>query len=292
MILFNLFKKINNRLQGKNLGALPGARYLHKFLFSRLKPKDLILISTRAGKMYVDPKDKGEAPELMLRGVYDEYETETLENYVKEGMTAIDIGAHIGYFTLIISGAAGNTGKVYAFEPEPKNFSLLSKNIGLNQRSNIALLPLALSDKPGKLKLFLDKANLGNMSLASQNIPGGDLEGEVEVETTTLDNFLEDKKVDFIKMDVQGAEGLVIGGAENTLKNNKLKILMEFWPYGLRNLNTDPLALLKKMESWGYRFRVIDGKNKILKPKTPEEVMNLSANRENGRGWGNILCEN
>ncbi len=292
MTLFSVFKRIHHALYGKNLGKIPGIRWLYAFIFSCLKPRGVSLIHTRAGDMYVDPKDKGEVPELMLKGVYDAYETELLENLVKEGMAVLDIGAHIGYFTLILSKAVGESGAVYAFEPEPKNFSLLSRNIELNKKQNVRLFPLALSNAVGKIKLFLDTANLGNMSLALSNIPAIDLEGEIEVETTTLDAFLLGKKIDFIKMDVQGAEGLVIAGGEEMLKNNKLKILMEFWPYGLRNLNTDPLLLLKKMETWGYTFRVIDGNNKILKPKWPEDILHVSANRPDGKGWTNILCEN
>jgi len=99
--MFQVFKKITKSLRGKNLGKIPGVRPLHRFLFEKLKPKGAALLEIQGSKMFINPEDTGEAPDLLLRGVYDEYETELVKNLIKPGMRAVDIGAHIGYFTLI-----------------------------------------------------------------------------------------------------------------------------------------------------------------------------------------------
>lgn len=287
--LFNLFKRITLKLHGKNLGKIPGVRFVHKLLFKTLMPKRNTEIMVQGKKMIIDPNDKGVAQYLLLYGVYGEYETQLVRELIKPGMNVLDIGANIGYFTLIFSDLAGDSGRVWAFEPEPKNFSMLSENLRVNSIKNVEAVPKALSRERGHLTLFLDKSNLGNMSLSSENIP--DHGGRVEVETVSLDECIGDQRVDFIKIDVQGAEGVVFDGAERVISKNKPKILVEFWPYGLKNLGTDPDIFLKKMEAWGYRFSILDPQAKSKRQATIEEIVRVSRLRPDGKGAAYLLCE-
>lgn len=292
-MFFKLFQKIHSLLFGRNLGRIPGARKFHSFLYDFVKPKGEIETETNGFKIFLNSSDNGEAKDILLRGIYDEFETEVIKTYVKRGDYVLDIGAHIGYFCLLMAREVGESGKVYAFEPEPENFKLLSKNIKVNKCQNVIFKNLALSFEAGKTKLFLDKSNLGNMSFSSSNIPQEDLAGHIEVELMTLDSFVNKiaRRISFIKIDVQGAEALVFLGGWETLNRYKPVILMEFWPYGLKNNGTDPLKFLKDLEDLGYKFKVLDVKNKILKEKKPQELLNVSFNREYGKGWANILCE-
>ena len=287
--MFILFKRVVNFFHGSGLGRLPGIKLIYNFLFSSLRPQGTQIINTDVGKLMVDTSDTGEVPYLLMRGSYDKFESETIRKFLLSGMTAIDIGAHIGYFTILMAKIVGNTGKVYAFDPEPKNFKLLSENLNLNRVTNVKLVNAALSDKEGRTDLFLDDKNLGNPSFAKENIPSGSLSAGIGVHTLTLDSYMDGRKADFIKIDVQGAEGLIFSGAKKLLSGN-LRILMEFWPYGLRNVGTDPLIMLEKLRSSGYNFYIIDSNAKILKPKTPNLLMNVAGNRPEGRGWANVLC--
>ena len=79
-----------------------------------------------------------------------------MREILKPGMVVLDIGANIGYHTLISSKLVGNTGKIYSFEPEPHNFKLLLKNIEINEFKNIIPINKALSNNIGSTKLFLD----------------------------------------------------------------------------------------------------------------------------------------
>lgn len=291
-MFFKLFKKLNSIFFGKNMGRIPGARKLHSFLYNALKPRGEIVLDVQGFKIFLNSKDQGEAKDMLLRGVYDQLETDIIKQFIKDGDIALDIGAHIGYFTLLLARAV-RSGRVYAFEPELKNFKFLSKNIEINKYSNVVLENIALSSASGKVKLFLDKNNLGNMSFSSLNIPQKSSNGYIEVKSMTLDEYMNkiSNKISFIKIDVQGAEGLVFSGALQTLRRNKPVILVEFWPYGLKNNGTDPLGLLVMLHNLGYKFFVLDVKNQKLKPKNPIDIMNVSRNRGENKGWANILCQ-
>lgn len=288
--LFSFFKNINHVLQGKNWGAfVPGLRPLHRFLLAVLKPKGIVETTIFGRKLFVDMRDSGEAHEIILNGRYSPYETEVFRSLIKPGMKIADIGAHIGYFTLLAADAVGPTGRVYAFEPDPKNFDLLSRTVLENRFGNVVLEHKALSDKNGKRTLFRDRFNLGNMSFAEHNIPRGASHGSVTVATTTLDGYFSGLPLDIIKIDVQGAEGMVFEYGTETL--NKVRfVLTEFWPFGLRNVGTNPRALLQIFIRAGFSFSVLNEGARTLKRKTADELLLLSRNRPEGKGWANILC--
>jgi FkbM family methyltransferase len=252
--------KLRSRLAGLGLTHIPGSDFFKGILDRVSGEAGQILISFQGCKAYVDPMDVGIVPYLLADGVYESDTTDLFKNFLKPGMVVLDVGANFGYYGLIAAQAVGSAGKVYALEPEPNNFRLLVNNIELNGFSNVIPLQIALSNRNGKTTLFLDKTNRGAHSVRHRNI---NMDGGVaEIETITLDDFvqskMETKRVDLIIMDVQGAEGLVIDGAEQTLRRSDVKILMEFWPSGLRNIGTDPQDLIRKLQEYGFVITVID----------------------------------
>lgn len=280
-LLFSIFKKITNYLLNTKLGEMLNSPfiYLHiyKPIYKKIKPRGLVLINCQDNKMYVDAKDGGITPSLLVQGVFEEIETEIFKKLIRPGMVIIDIGANIGYYTLIAANIMKNEGKIYAFEPEPNNYALLLKNINLNGYVNVNPLQKAVSNKSGKINLFIDGINCGIHSISQYNVYNNI--GSVEVETTTLDEFfkneVKDLRVDLIKMDVQGAEGLVIEGAEEIILHNNLTILMEFCPYLLRNIGTDPLELLYKLINFGFTIEVIDESNKTTVKSEPMKIIEM-----------------
>jgi FkbM family methyltransferase len=296
---FKIFKKLENLFFEKPKDYLLRTRFgttvkkipwlknfyraEHNFsnwLYYKLKPKGITLINVRGNKMYVNTDDVGVVRVTLIQGVWEKYETELFKKLVKEGMVVVDIGAYFGYYSLLGAKLVGKYGTVYAFEPEPANYKLLCKSIELNGYTNIVVpIQKAISNKCGKIKLWVDRFNLGSASISEVNtLPAlfRNLSKKVsiEVETTTLDEFfkntVENNKVDFIKIDTQGAEGFIIDGAEKILKsNNSLKIFMEFWPGGLRNLGTNPLGLLLKLQKYGFNIKIINERKQILESIEP-----------------------
>ena len=103
--------------------------------------------------------DSNDSLRLSINGTYSEYETDVMKKIVKKGDVDLDLGANIGYYTLIFAKIVGKNGKVFAFEPDLTNFTLLKKNVEINGYKNVVLINKAVSDKTGKLKLFLNERN-------------------------------------------------------------------------------------------------------------------------------------
>ncbi len=261
-VLFNLIKLIKKVLSLLKLGFLGKNRLIssfRSFLYKLSKPEGIVLIKVQGLPMYLDSTDTGVAPLLLLDGIYEKDETLLFKELVKNADVVLDIGSNFGYYSLLASEQINSSGKIYAFEPDPSNYELLCKNLHINNIKSIIPVKKAISNVNGKSRLFIEKANLGGHSLAEQNI--SDQKKTIEVSTITLDEFfynhIEHPQVDFIKMDVQGAEGLVLSGGKKLLKNNKLKIMMEFWPYGLKNFGLDPTSFLEEIKSFGFSFKLI-----------------------------------
>ncbi|MBU0662571.1 FkbM family methyltransferase [Candidatus Micrarchaeota archaeon] len=292
-IILRALLKLRNSLFGTGLGKIPGLAWLSEKTYKTLAPEKLTLIVHHGVKIFVNPREEGLGASLFGIGTFEEYETALFESLLKPGMTVADIGANLGYYSLLASGRVGRKGRVYSFEPEPKNRGILLKNIKENNFTNIIPINMALSNRKGKLKLYTDKSNEGRNSLSETNVI--DKKGFVNVQATTLDSyFLENAgslKVDFIKIDVEGAEGLVFEGAEKILKKNNLKILMEFCPYFLGNLGTDPLQMLEKMRGFGFKLKYIDAENKKLTLMPAGKIIEICGGMLEGKGAVNLLLE-
>jgi FkbM family methyltransferase len=263
--LFTVFNKITQPFKGKFLGKIPGVGSLYRLLYRTTRPKGTILIDVQGSKLYMDSRDQGIVPYLLTDKVFEEFETELFRTLVKPGMTVVDIGANFGYYTCLAARLVGSQGKVYAFEPAPNNYKMLLTNIALNQYQNVIPIQKAVSNKVGKTKLFMDRNNFGAPSLSEGNITSRG--GFVEVETLTLDTFFDDLNMnhpDFIKIDAQGGEGLIMDGAKHVLQNTPLKIIMEFWPYGLLQMGDEPLRLINELISYGFSIQMINGKTHSL----------------------------
>jgi len=130
-------------------------------LVSILRPN---IVKVKGNKMYIDPKRN---PTIALYdiGGYENAETELFESHIKEGDVVMDIGANIGYYTLVAAKLVGANGKVYAFEPESINFSFLKKSVEINNYENVICEKKAVSNENGKLKLFLHKFQTGAYTL-------------------------------------------------------------------------------------------------------------------------------
>lgn len=215
----------------------------------------------------------------LLRGHYEPYGTKLFLENVSPGMTIIDCGANIGIYTCLASGAVGERGRVYAFEPELRNFACLSETIERNRLGNVRAERLAISDRDGETSLFLSDINMGDHRLGAPD----ETRSSVHVLTRALDSYWGENihAIDVLKLDVQGAEGLVLKGMRETiLKSTKLKIFMEFWPYGLIRCGTNPKKLIEELLAYGFCIQIIDQDGGRLLPFRGVEELLVSESEE------------
>lgn len=236
--LLRFSRRILIWLYNRNLIFLPGHSILKKFVLKRAGSYGTeILLDIQGFKLFINPQDAGIAPYLISYGVYEPLETKLFLEKLRPGMVVIDVGANIGYYSIMASKNIGPLGKVLAFEPEENNFKLLLKNIEINECKNIILVKKAISDRDGFSELFIHRDNLGMHSLVSDSSQNGPIRQNVE--TITLDAFIEqnikNSRIDIIKIDVEGAEGRVLKGAKALLEMQAPCIFIEFCYSRLQN---------------------------------------------------------
>lgn len=177
----------------------------------------------------------------------DKHEIELLNEHIKPGDVILDIGANIGFYTKILSKLAGDAGKVYAFEPDQTNFSYLKQNAG--HLKNVVLINKAVSDTTGKITLYQSEL----LNVDHKTYPTENYTHKTEIDCTTADDVIENKKVDFIKIDIQGFEYAAFLGMKEIFKTNKdLKIITEFYPLGMHNAGVRYLDFFRLIWDSGF----------------------------------------
>lgn len=185
-------------------------------------------------KMFVDVTDISLVPHLILDGFWETPVTQCLTKIVREGDVCIDIGAHLGYFSILMSALAGDRGKTYSIEPNPRIASLLHKTSTINH-PGFFVWEGAVSNQAGTLEIFVPQEKSGDASMLIRAPEDVSALTAYRVNCLPLDQFLKElavSRVDVIKMDAEGAEPFIFEGMDETLKFNKdLKIVMEYSPH-------------------------------------------------------------
>lgn len=162
-------------------------------------------------------------------GTYEREAQRVFVDVIREGDVVVDIGANVGFFTLLAAKLAGPRGAVYAFEPFPRNLDYLNRHVAANALANVHVLPVALSSQAGTA-FFSAGANPASGQLSDR--------GEVEVRTETLDALVASGRVappQFLKIDVEGGEAAVLAGAAAVLERHRPAILLSSHGYKLRD---------------------------------------------------------
>lgn len=191
----------------------------------------------------------GHSFEIVFEGGYEMLETKFLTSLDLNGKTVFDIGACIGYYTLLLSKQVGEQGKIYSFEPESKNFALLNKNILTNKFQNISSCQLAVGGKNQKTYLKISDSP-GQHSV--QEISGG----TEEIQMVTLDRFIDMKHINpqnigYIKIDAEGCEYEILKGAVDLIcKSDKAIIQFEYAPQHLEEQGSNLEELFQFIQKY------------------------------------------
>lgn len=212
-------------------------------LFNSIFPHSGIYLEDIFGATFeLDLKDH--IQRNVFLGVYEPKETALLKSWLRPGMTFVDIGANIGYFSALASNLVGKNGKVFSFEPSPYAFSKLKKMTISAPNQNIETFSYALSDESGTLNLPVPAEGNHTPSLLDKSNSN-----QVAVDVRRLDECLPIDKIskfDFLKIDVEGFELKALQGAEKLLRSGKIKnILCEFNEFWLREAGTSSEELFQ-----------------------------------------------
>src|SRR5438105_2098667 len=186
--------------------------------------------------------------------IFETRELAFAEWLLRPGMTVLDIGAHQGLYTLLASRRVGPSGRVFSFEPSPRERRALRLNLTMNFCNNVVIQALALGSEETTADLYVvDYYNTGYNSLRPPSVP--EPTSTVAVRVGTLDNWLAQEKidrVDFIKLDVEGAELSVLKGARELLARTRPVLLVEIAQIRTAGWGYDAVEIVRFLENIGY----------------------------------------
>ncbi len=197
---------------------------------------------------------------------WEPYETELTLKHLRSGEVYVDVGANIGYYTLVAAQRVGLQGKVISYEPDPDNFALLKFNVDLNHLPQVKFFPYALYDKNTEGKLFLSADNFGDHRIyAASDVrnsrPISLVHGGEHVSQQT-------DRIDFLKIDTQGAEFFVVNGLKQLIMKNRkhLRMILEFCPFGIRHSGADGHEFVRFLDDMAMQYHIIDHQQQCLIP--------------------------
>ena len=280
------FKKIAKYGAKLGLGKSQKMNNLYEDTLSKISSDSrLEHIEINDHKIFLDKEDS-----LMLsirKDGYDKLEFHYLKQIIKKGDIVIDVGANIGYYTLNFAKLVGESGHVFAFEPDPSNFELLSKNIKENNYNNVTLIQKAVSNENSKIRLYISKRNLASHRIFDAE----DKRNSIDVDVITLDEYFKkiEKPIKLIKMDVEGAEGASLLGTKKIIDNSdELVIMMEYFPKWIKKFGYIPQDILKSLIEKEFKLFNINQDDKKL--ESIDLIQFINHYNEEKKNYTNILC--
>jgi FkbM family methyltransferase len=242
--------------------------------------------------------------QLREKGHHGSNVLDIFEKYIKRESHVLDLGANIGYYSILAALVTGPNGKVFAFEPEKNNADLLLKNSKENNLQNIQLCNYVVSDKDGSIDFYINPENFGDHSVAKNtykrcyNIQN-EFRVPIKLNSIKLDNFFsieEFRKIDLIKMDIQGSESKAIKGMESLLQEHRPVILMEYSPAHIYSAGSSPFEIFAFIENYSYiPYKIIDkGQNpcEVIPYSIMDMLNDTFANKETFQGIDILLVNN
>jgi FkbM family methyltransferase len=206
--------------------------------------------------------------------------------HVRPGTTVVDIGAYLGYYTLLGARGTGATGRVYAFECDPVNHRFLLHNLRLNRcEALVVASSAAVSDQGGSLPFFVRSRDLSGGSLWQES----GAKAVVEVASTTLDQELGGEPVDVLKMDIEGGEPRALAGMSTTIAvSPNLVMFVECSPHALASTGSSAAQLIERLRELGFDLSEIDEKRRVCRPIGKTILADESA--DDPKFYVNLYC--
>lgn len=284
----------------RKFGFFTTFRFMRSYYYGKSREKKLDLtkehiVDVNGYKLNLIPNDRGISLELLKFNSHEPLSTDLISRELHEGMTCLDVGGNIGYYTLLESKKVGQNGKIVCIEPSPLNFRYLKKNLEMQNTSNVETYNFACGDIDGEINFLISKnSNTCRTIPKDEPIPKG--EKIITVPVKKLDTFLEENplsKIDFLRTDVEGYELQVFEGAKNTIKKFKPMIQIEVHPDYLGKSKTKKFLEFLKNHDYQIKYFIqgeldspMIGTMKDIKKYSLERLIEMS---EEGLLPGNFL---
>lgn len=224
-----------------------------------------VSVGERKARMTLPPRfGEGGIAMFVLRERY-EPEVGWVERTLKEGMVFVDGGANLGIYTVVASRAVGDSGRVLSFEPGGTTYANLMKSATLNNPTNVHARQKALGDEVASTVLYHTRGHAVSYSL--NNDEGADTVSE-PIETTTIDAVMAEEgldRLDFVKLDIEGAEERALRGAANSIEQHKPIVMFEVLEYAAQSTDAPIDGAWRFLAERGYTFSYVD-RSGVLHP--------------------------
>ncbi len=234
--MINKYKLIAKCIDRTGLFYFRTPRRIHKKIVSKMSGP----IIHQGMKVFTNPNDDDN---FVIKG-FDAHKDiqKIIDIHLKSGDVAVDIGANVGRVSMLLSRQVKYEGTVFAFEPEKENFDIIIKNIKANSITNIIPVRCAVSDVSGFTYLNMGKSTTHQMT---------DEITDEKIQTISMDDYFKGQRIDFVKIDAEGAEPKIIQGMKEVITNNPdLKIVIE---YNHRIMKGN-VSYLKELENYGFKL--------------------------------------
>jgi FkbM family methyltransferase len=280
--LLRVLRTLARPLLGKGYWDAPVLRSIASWYKKAFRPEFVMIEGDR---FYLNYDDGWFSTYVAVHGYWEKTESDLIRRYVRPGMRALDLGANIGYYTLILSNLVGPQGKVVAFEPEPHCYELLKKNVAGLKNRNVEIVPSAAWDTTGEIEFYVNAED--TMDHTAVAIREKSLRRTVRA--TAVDDYIGDGTFDFIKMDIQGGEGHALKGMRRMFERKPPEVMItEFWPAALRKAGTPPEELFDWLLGLGYHIQAINEEEDEIYPVSLDDLLRMSEG--NDAKFFNLLC--
>jgi FkbM family methyltransferase len=289
---YKVFKAAIKPLKGLKLSTRYPLSRIYNFCLPYITPTVVKEIEVNGYRMRAKTgvhNTDGVGQLLAFEGEYETTQTKLVKSIVKPGMKCIDIGANIGYYTLLLSHLVKD-GFVWSIEPEQNNLNELKYNIGLNNYKNIKILEVAVGNEDKMVDFFISGISPGRHSTVTTRYDGGHT---IQVQMKRLDDIIPfNVKIDFIKSDTEGRDMDVMLGARRIIdRNPKIKWLMEIWPDGLHTMNLKIKDVFDAARSCGFKTaQMVDDNRKTVIMLDMDNPVHLYKYTKHRNG-ANVLLE-
>jgi FkbM family methyltransferase len=194
-------------------------------------------------------------PLMAATGDWEVNEGFIFRAHLRRGATVVDVGAHVGYYTVMAARAVGRRGRVFAVEPDPDNAALLLENVRRSGLRNVRVIRAAAWRETTRVRLLRDRVNTGD----NRVVPAADADraDNCLVDAVAMDERLERESVSVMKIDAQGTDHVALEGMRETLARCRPVVFVEFWPAGIREAGFEPESAVELYRELGYRITMI-----------------------------------